>query len=137
MGSFPLFRCFPLAQDIGGEQALRQYFRTYGELAKKLNVGLILETATWRGNRDWGEKLGYSTEDLAAVNSEAVRLLQEIRSEYDTDRTPIVISGCIGPRGDGYIPDTAMSAIEAEAYHQIQIQTFANTAQLIWLPRSP
>lgn len=52
-----------------GEQALRKYFRTYGELAKKLNVGLILETATWRANPDWGEKLGYGTEDLAEANS--------------------------------------------------------------------
>ena len=124
----PYFAAFHLLKTSEGEQMLRKYFRTYGELAKKLNVGLILETATWRANPDWGEKLGYGTEDLAEANSRAVRLLQEIRSEYETDRMPIVISGCIGPRGDGYIPDTAMSAIEAEAYHQIQIDTFANTA---------
>ena len=124
----PYFAAFHLLKTSEGEQMLRKYFRTYGELAKKLNVGLILETATWRANPDWGEKLGYGTDDLAEVNSRAVRLLQEIRSEYETDRLPIVISGCIGPRGDGYIPDTAMSAIEAEAYHQIQIATFANTA---------
>ncbi len=124
----PYFAAFHLLKTSEGEQVLRKYFRTYGELAKKLNVGLILETATWRANPDWGEKLGYGTEDLAEVNSRAVRLLQEIRSEYETDGMPIVISGCIGPRGDGYIPDTAMSAIEAEAYHQIQIATFANTA---------
>lgn len=124
----PYFAAFHLLKTSEGEQVLRKYFRTYGELAKKLNVGLILETATWRANPDWGEKLGYGTEDLAEANSRAVRLLQEIRSEYETDRMPIVISGCIGPRGDGYIPDTAMSAIEAEAYHQIQIETFANTA---------
>ena len=124
----PYFAAFHLLKTSEGEQVLRKYFRTYGELAKKLNVGLILETATWRANPDWGEKLGYGTDDLAEVNSRAVRLLQEIRSEYETDRLPIVISGCIGPRGDGYIPDTAMSAIEAEAYHQIQIATFANTA---------
>lgn len=124
----PYFAAFHLLKTLEGEQVLRKYFRTYGELAKKLNVGLILETATWRANPDWGEKLGYGTEDLAEVNSRAVRLLQEIRSEYETDGMPIVISGCIGPRGDGYIPDTAMSAIEAEAYHQIQIATFANTA---------
>ena len=111
----PYFAAFHLLKTSEGEQVLRKYFRTYGELAKKLNVGLILETATWRANPDWGEKLGYGTEDLAEVNSRAVRLLQEIRSEYETDRMPIVISGCIGPRGDGYIPDTAMSAIEAEA----------------------
>lgn len=124
----PYFAAFHLLKTSEGEQVLRKYFRTYGELAKKLNVGLILETATWRANQDWGEKLGYGTEDLAEANSRAVRLLQEIRSEYETDRMSIVISGCIGPRGDGYIPGTAMSAIEAEAYHQIQIETFANTA---------
>jgi S-methylmethionine-dependent homocysteine/selenocysteine methylase len=124
----PYFAAFHLLKTSEGEQALRKYFRTYGELAKKLNVGLILETATWRSNADWGEKLGYGTEDLAEANSKAVRLLQKIRSEYETDRTPVVISGCIGPRGDGYIPDTAMSAIEAAAYHQMQIETFANTA---------
>lgn len=124
----PYFAAFHLLRTSEGEQVLRKYFRTYGELARKLNVGLILETATWRANPDWGEKLGYGTEDLAEANSRAVRLLQEIRSEYETDRMPIVISGCIGPRGDGYIPGTAMSAIEAEAYHQIQIETFANTA---------
>ena len=124
----PYFAAFHLLKTSEGEQMLRKYFRTYGELAKKLNVGLILETATWRANPDWGEKLGYGTEDLAEANSRAVRLLQEIRSEYETDRMPIIISGCIGPRGDGYVPGTAMSAIEAEAYHQIQIETFANTA---------
>lgn len=124
----PYFAAFHLLKTSEGEQVLRKYFRTYGELAKKLNVGLILETATWRANQDWGEKLGYGTEDLAEANSRAVRLLQEIRSEYETDRMSIVISGCIGPRGDGYIPGTAMSAIEAEAYHQVQIETFANTA---------
>lgn len=124
----PYFAAFHLLKTPEGEQVLRKYFRTYGELAKKLDVGLILETATWRANPDWGEKLGYGTEDLAEANSKAVRLLQEIRSEYESDRSPIVISGCIGPRGDGYIPDTAMSAIEAEAYHQIQIEAFANTA---------
>ena len=119
----------PKINGVCAEKVLKsQDYQTYGELAKKLNVGLILETATWRANPDWGEKLGYGTEDLAEANSRAVRLLQEIRSEYETDRMPIVISGCIGPRGDGYIPDTAMLAIEAEAYHQIQIETFANTA---------
>lgn len=123
----PHFAAFDLLKTSEGEQALRKYFRTYGELARKLNVGLILETATWRANPDWGEKLGYGVGDLAEANNRAVRLLQEIRSEYETDRTPIVISGCIGPRGDGYIPGTAMSAIESEAYHQIQIETFANT----------
>jgi S-methylmethionine-dependent homocysteine/selenocysteine methylase len=36
----------------------------------------------------------------------------------------MVISGCLGPRGDGYIPSDLMTADEAQHYHQPQIQTF-------------
>jgi S-methylmethionine-dependent homocysteine/selenocysteine methylase len=122
------FAAFHLFKTPEGRNALRKYFRTYGELAKKFNVGLILETATWRANSDWGEKLGYSTDALAEVIRNSVRLLEEIRSEYETGRMPIVISGCVGPRGDGYIPDTAMSARDAEDYHRMQVETFADTA---------
>lgn len=124
----PHFAAFHLLKLPEGESALRKYFRTYGDLAKKLGVGLVLETATWRSNPDWGAKLGYSTEALAEVNRKSVRLLEEIRNGYETDRTPVVISGCIGPRGDGYIPDTVMSEREAENYHRMQIETFAGTA---------
>ena len=39
-----------------------------------------------------------------------------------------MISGCVGPRGDGYVPGRTMSAAEAEAYHAEQIAVFAETA---------
>ena len=124
---FPLFAAFHLLTTQEGEKALRKYFRTYGELARKFNTGIILETPTWRANPDWGRKLDYSTDALAEANRKSVRLLEDIRNEYETNQTPVVISGCIGPRGDGYIPDTAMSEREAEEYHRIQVGTFANT----------
>jgi S-methylmethionine-dependent homocysteine/selenocysteine methylase len=54
-------------------------------------------------------------------------LLEEIRKEYAGGATEVVISGCIGPRGDGYKPVNTMSENEAESYHQNQIQTFENT----------
>ena len=124
----PYFAAFHLLKTPAGESVLRAYFRTYAELARKLNIGLILEAATWRSNPDWGAKLGYNADSLAAANREAVRLLEEIRSEYESETSPIVISGCIGPRGDGYVPDRAMSESEAEDYHQQQVRTFAGTA---------
>ena len=40
----------------------------------------------------------------------------------------MVISGCLGPRGDGYVPDRAMSEQEAKTYHREQVDTFAGTA---------
>ena len=40
----------------------------------------------------------------------------------------MVISGCVGPRGDGYRPSEMMSVVQAMRYHQAQIDTFAGTA---------
>ena len=124
----PYFAAFTLLKTPPGQSALQKYFRTYAELARKFNVGVILETPTWRANQDWGMQLGYSAEALADANKQSVQLLEEIRRDYESDKSSVVISGCIGPRGDGYIPTSAMSAIEAENYHRTQIDTFADSA---------
>ena len=44
------------------------------------------------------------TRSLADVNRRSVELLLEVRREYETARNPIVVSGNLGPRGDGYNP---------------------------------
>jgi homocysteine S-methyltransferase len=124
----PDFAAFHLLKTSKGEAALRKYFRTYAEIAKKFGTGLILESATWRANADWGARIGYSAETLANANRKAIHLLENIRAEFETEQTPMVISGCIGPRGDGYVPAFAMSAHEAEAYHREQIDVFAGSA---------
>ena len=49
-------------------------------------------------------------------------------TQLETPATPIVISGNLGPRGDGYVADRTMSVAEAQAYHAPQIDTFAATA---------
>jgi S-methylmethionine-dependent homocysteine/selenocysteine methylase len=86
---------------------------------------LILESPTWRANRDWGQKLGYSGNALAEANRKAIVLLAEVRNSFETEATRIVISGNIGPRGDGYVPSALMSVAEAADYHREQIGTFA------------
>jgi S-methylmethionine-dependent homocysteine/selenocysteine methylase len=117
----PDFASFVLLDDPAGLDALRAYYRSYIDIAETRRVGIILDTPTWRANPDWGERLGYGTEALADVNRRAVALLEELRSPR------VVISGCIGPRGDGYRVDAAMSTQDAEAYHAPQVETFAGT----------
>src|SRR5690606_23104846 len=73
---------------------------------------------------DWAAKVGYGRERLAQVNRAAVELMREVRAKYETARTPIVISGNVGPRGDGYDPGTLMSVDEAQEYHSWQIGVF-------------
>ena len=121
----PDFAAFHLLKTPTGEAALRKYFRRYAEIAKLFATGLVLESATWRANADWGARLGYTPEMLADANRRAIHLLEEIRDEYETERTRVVISGCLGPRGDGYVPDRAMSEQEAEAYHRTQVEILA------------
>jgi S-methylmethionine-dependent homocysteine/selenocysteine methylase len=53
--------------------------------------------------------------------------MQELREEFETPRSPMVISGCVGPRGDGYDPGQMMSEAEAEAYHRQQVGAFGET----------
>jgi len=124
----PDFAAFDLLRRREGEAALRKYFRTYAGLAQRFATGLILESATWRASADWGSKLGYGTKEMADANRRAIGLLEEIRNEFKGDAKRVVISGCVGPRGDGYNPGKTMSEQEAESYHGDQVQTFADTA---------
>jgi homocysteine S-methyltransferase len=124
----PEFAAFHLLKTSNREAALRKYFRTYAEIATRLGTGLVLESATWRASLDWGRKIGYGSDELVHANRRAIRILEEIRDEFGTERTPMVISGCVGPKGDGYVPGVAMSAAEAESYHAQQIEVFADSA---------
>lgn len=124
----PDFAAFHVLKTPAGEAALRKYFRAYVDLAKRFGTGLVLESATWRSSPDWGARIGYSLEELDEANRKAIWLLEEIRKEYQTERTPIIVSGCVGPRGDGYVPGDVMSAKEAEDYHHRQIEIFAKSS---------
>ncbi len=124
----PHFAAYDLLTRDGGAEALRRYFDPYAEIARTAGVGIVLETATWRANPGLGRTVSGTARQLAELNGRAVRLLEDVRAEYETASTPIVISGCIGPRGDGYVVGEAMTAEEAEAYHAQQIGTFAETA---------
>ena len=123
----PHFAAFVLLKTPEGKQFLRDYFVRYARIAKTNGVGFILESPTWRASADWGEKLGYSMPALAKANAEAIDLMRELKREFHDETTPFVISGCVGPRGDGYDPGTVMSLQAAQAYHSQQIDVFAGS----------
>jgi S-methylmethionine-dependent homocysteine/selenocysteine methylase len=124
----PLFAAFPLLGSRSGVDVLRRYFSTYAEVAHRCGVGVVLETPTWRASRDWGAKLGHDAAALAELNRRAVELVSDTRDIWESAHTPVVISGNIGPRGDGYRADARMTIAEAAEYHGDQIRTFAPTS---------
>jgi S-methylmethionine-dependent homocysteine/selenocysteine methylase len=121
----PYFAAYDLLTRDGGEEALRRYFESYVQIALERGVGIVLDTPTWRASPDWAERMGHSGEELEALNRRAVELLLELRDRYETPSTPIVVSGCVGPRGDGYVVGETMSAAAAASYHGAQIRTFS------------
>jgi S-methylmethionine-dependent homocysteine/selenocysteine methylase len=117
------FAAITLLETADGRAELDRYFRQFLELAREAGTGLILETASWRASPDWAEPLGFDQSELDRLNRESVRIVQRLRDDYPD--VPIIISGCIGPRGDGYDPGKIMRADEADAYHLRQASTLA------------
>ncbi len=117
----PCFASFPLLRSAEGKERLARYFRKHAAIAARHGAGCVLETVTWRAHSDWGKLLGYTPEALDAANREAVEMLFPIREEFEHSGGKLVISGNIGPRGDGYNPESFMTAEEAEAYHTRQV----------------
>ena len=124
----PHFAAFALLATSEGTRTLRRYFDRYAALAKRHGVPFLLESPTWRANADWAARLGYDVASLADVNRRAIALMTEVRQAWEEPGRPFVISGNIGPRGDGYVAGRRMSATEARDYHAVQIETFADTS---------
>ncbi|MCA1454906.1 homocysteine S-methyltransferase family protein [Bradyrhizobium sp. BRP22] len=120
----PHFAAFVLLDSEEGRQHLKRYYESYLAIAREKGIGFVLDSPTWRANPDWGAKLGYDADKLKSVNIRSIEFLNALRSGWEQPNMPCVISGAIGPRGDGYKAGN-MDASEAQAYHAPQIAAFA------------
>jgi homocysteine S-methyltransferase len=120
----PHFASFVLLDKLEGRALLTKYYESYLAIARDNGLGFVLDTPTWRANADWGTKLGYDAAALKAINVNSIAFLKGLRAKWESAEMPCVISGAIGPRGDGYKAGN-MDADEAEAYHGAQIAAFA------------
>ncbi len=120
----PIGEAFVLLESDKGRNSIRTYFDRYLAMAVKHGIGFVLETPTWRANPDWAAKAGYGRAHLAQLTRDGIALMREVRKKYESPCTPILISGNIGPRGDGYDPGNLMSPQEAADYHGWQIGIF-------------
>jgi len=115
----PDFASFTLLDDPDGRAVLAEYFRDHVRAAADVGAGIVLETPTWRANPDWGARLGYDAAALDRVNRDAVALVREVAEA--ADGIEVVVSGNLGPRGDGYDPGELLAPEDAQAYHGPQI----------------
>jgi homocysteine S-methyltransferase len=119
------FAAFPLVDSPAGRSILATYYNGYAEIAQRAGAGLLLESVTWRANPDWADRLGYSAAELSRLNQLAITTLAELRQKYAATIDDIVISGMIGPRGDGYQPGEQFGPDAAAEYHAPQARALA------------
>lgn len=115
--NLPEFSAIDLLKDERGENIIREYFQPYLETARQKQVGFIMESATWRASPDWAPKIGYSQEQMNQLIEKSIHVLKRLKQAHESKTMPIAISGCMGPRGDGYNPSHLMTIEEATAYH--------------------
>lgn len=120
----PDFAAYPLLDRDDGRAALRAYVDEHVRVARDAGLGIVVETPTWRASRDWGDRLGHDAAALTSLNRRAAQLVDEARRGADV---PVVVSGCLGPRGDGYVPGAQMTPQEAADYHRPQVEAFADS----------
>lgn len=123
----PCFAAFDLLKDARGTQTLTAYYVRYLEMARAAGMGIVLDAPTWRASADWGAKLGYDDAALDAVNRRSIALLADLQARYEAQGVSTVVSGVIGPRGDGYRAQSRMSVHEAADYHARQVAIFASS----------
>ncbi len=120
-----LFAAFELLNQQKGREILKKYYSKYIDISNKFNLSFILETPTWRANKDWGLMLGYTEPQLDALNFGAIEFMREIALENNLEANRTLISGCVGPRGDGYEIRKKMTIKESMNYHSRQVASFA------------
>lgn len=120
----PYFAAFTLLETAEGRAVLRRYYKDYLSIAQERGLGFILEAPTWRASPEWGALLGYDADRLHDVNTRAIKFMHQIRAEAASATGPVLVSGCVGPRGDGYVVGSEMTAERAEVFHAPQINAF-------------
>jgi len=123
----PLFSSITLFRTDDAPILERDYFIKYINIARAAGYGFVLESSNWRASPGWLKQLDIPKAEYEPINKRAIAFLADLRDEFEVPGTPMVISACVGPRGDGYVVDNKMSAEEAEIYHSWQANVFADT----------
>lgn len=117
----------PLIYTSQGQQALREIYQSYIDVATKAGLPLLICTPTWRANN---ERV-LNAEANPGINMDALEFMKIIRDDQGVGAEHIWIGGLIGCKNDCYRPEEALSANEAREFHREQIQQLIGADFLI------
>ncbi|MDX2314197.1 MAG: homocysteine S-methyltransferase family protein [Gammaproteobacteria bacterium] len=107
-----------LIYNPGWAGVLERVFREYIDVAVAQARPMLTTTATWRANR---ERIDRSSFAGKAVNRDNALFLRRIVDSYGDANPGLLIGGTIGPKGDAYKPEQALTSAAARDFHAYQI----------------
>jgi len=113
-----------LIYDDDARGVLESVHREYLDIGQRHGLPMVANTQTWRAN---AERIARSDFAGLPVNRDNARFMLDLRAGYGSEVAPILIAGQIGPKGDGYLPDEAPAADEADTFHRAQAQELADS----------
>ncbi len=129
----PHFAMYPLLDNSQAVAEMERMFQRYLETAAKHGFAALMGGLDYRASPDWGKLLGYSSDGLAEMQLRAIAFLRDVARPYSDQISQILIVGVVGPRGDAYSLNQAITADEAEDYHSVQLDTLRRAqVDLVW-----
>lgn len=117
----PSFASIAMMLNKAGREGLERYYQRFINVAGRHGTGFIFDSPTWRASPDWASKIGLNQTQLTKAVEDAIGLMRSMRDAHRAARLPMIVAGCVGPRGDGYVAGEVMTAAEAQDYHQGQV----------------
>jgi len=112
-----------LMYDDDTRRVLERTHREYIDVALDTGLPMLVMAGTWRANR---ERIARSRFAERPVNEEYIGLVRGLCARATSDRGgTLFVGGVLGPRGDAYRPDEALSEEEAVAFHAFQAERLA------------
>lgn len=121
----PQFAAIVLMDDDDARQAMRRYFDGFLTMASNARTGFVLDTNTWRGCTRWAPALNKSAGQMLRLTMDAVAFAKDVRADWQSRVSPIVLNGVVGPAGDGYAPEDVPEAEAAREMHRPQVDCLA------------
>ncbi len=129
----PHFAMFTLLENPKAVKDMNHMFEQFLDTVVEHQCNAIIGGLDYRASSDWGKLLGYSAEGLKEMQIRCIEYLRDLAKPYQDQIPNILFEGVIGPRGDAYEINRAITSDEAEDYHSDQLLALKEAgADLAW-----
>ncbi len=129
----PHFAMFTLLENPKAVKDMNHMFEQFLDTVAEHQCNAIIGGLDYRASSDWGKLLGYSAEGLKEMQIRCIEYLRDLAKPYQDQIRNILFEGTIGPRGDAYEINRAITSDEAEDYHSDQLLALKEAgADLAW-----